>query len=70
MQRTISQKRGHEEDLKALGAETQQVSAYPGSDIDGCVRLAPPLRVDHTLPGIHSKKMLLGSHVILGLGEL
>lgn len=56
--------------MKALGAETQQVSAYPGSDIDGCVRLAPPLCVDHTLPGIHSEKMLLGSHVILGLGEL
>lgn len=56
--------------MKTLGAEVQQVSTYPGSDIDGCVRLAPPLRVDYTLPGIHSEKMLLGSHVILGLGEL
>lgn len=56
--------------MKALGAEAQQVGAYPGGDIDGCVRLAPPLRVDHTLPGIHSEKMLLRSHVILGLGEL
>lgn len=43
---------------------------YPGGDVDGSVRLAPPFRPASTLPGARGQELLVRGHVILGLGEL
>lgn len=48
---------------------TRWSQAYPGGDVDGGVRLAPSLRLPHTLLGVHAWELLVRGHVILGLGE-